>query len=83
MACGTPVIVSDMTGAKDVVRDGTDGFITETLNAQALKQKILHFYTNRDEVERMGRAASVQAQNFTWSRYRQRVRDAITQMTAR
>ena len=78
MGCGTPVIVSEMTGAKDAVRDGIDGFVIPALDVDALKRSILCFYENRDLVEQMGREANRQAQNFTWSHYRQKVREAIS-----
>jgi glycosyltransferase involved in cell wall biosynthesis len=80
MACGTPVIVSEHTGAKDVVRDGVDGFIVPIRQVQALKEKILFFYENRDALEAFGRSAREQAALYTWERYRQHVVEALTEL---
>src|SRR6267143_2344609 len=44
MACGLPVIVSDMTGAADVVREGQNGFVVPVRDVEALKRKTLYLY---------------------------------------
>ncbi|MBI4734806.1 MAG: glycosyltransferase family 4 protein, partial [candidate division NC10 bacterium] len=36
LACGCGVIVSDRVGAKDLVRDGENGYICEPMNAQSI-----------------------------------------------
>jgi len=73
MACGLPVIISENVGAKDIVRDNVDGFITSIRNVDALKEKILYFYRREPERQHMGKSAGEQVQQFTWRRYRQEV----------
>ena len=77
MACGLPVIVSENTGASDCVRDGIDGFIIPAYDVDALKEKIIYFYENRDKIEEMGKNAAEQAKNYTWGKYRERIREVI------
>lgn len=77
MACGTPVIVSENTGAKDAVKDGVEGFIIPIMDIERLKEKILFFYENRDKVEEMGKNARKLAEQYTWERYRGKIRKAI------
>ncbi len=77
MACGTPVIVTENTGAKEVVREGIDGYTVPVMNVEALKEHLLTLYVNRDLAEAMGRNARSRAEQFTWKRYRQRVREAL------
>jgi glycosyltransferase involved in cell wall biosynthesis len=69
MACGLPVIVTENTGAKDVVSDGKDGFVIPIRNVNALKEKILLFYKNRELCRQMGEIARKKACQHTWKRY--------------
>lgn len=80
MACGTPVIVSENTGAKEVVSDGVNGFIIPVEDVSALKEKILFLYSNRDKLEYLGRNARNQAENYTWGKYRKRIREIISEI---
>lgn len=77
MACGTPVIVSENTGAKDIVREGVDGFTIPVMDVEKLKEKILYFYNNRDSIEEMGRSARKQADKYTWENYQKKLADIV------
>lgn len=76
MACGLPVIVSENTGAKDAVTSDC-GFVIPIDDVDALSEKVLYFFNNRKEIERMGRNASKQAQNYTWDNYYKQINDFI------
>ena len=67
MASGLPVIAT--TPASEAVRNGEDGFVIPAGDVEALKEKMLYFYDNRDEIERMGRNARQQAERYTWDAY--------------
>lgn len=82
MACGTPVIVSDNTGAKDAVAKG-GGFIIPTGDEVALREKIRYVYTHRDETKQMGREARHVAEQYTWENYYQQVTNALTDIARR
>ncbi len=74
MACGLPVICTYNTGAKDIVRDGVDGYILPTQDVEALKEKIAYFYQNQNRAREMGEQARLGVEsNFTWGHYGQRV----------
>lgn len=77
MACGTPVIVSENTGAKDVVIDGESGFIIELANRKQLAEKIIYFYNKRNEIERMGKNAREAVEHLTWDNYYQQINDLL------
>ena len=72
MACGTPAIVTEHTGAKDAVMQG-GGFIIPINDVAALKEKILHFVEQPEEIERMGREATAIAQQYTWANYHRKI----------
>jgi glycosyltransferase involved in cell wall biosynthesis len=76
MACGTPAIVSENTGAKDAVIQG-GGFIVPTGDLNALKDKMLHFYKNRDELEEKGRNAAKIASKYTIENYHNQIINAL------
>ena len=74
IACGCAVICSDATGAKDVIRDGIDGFIVPSRDVEALKKKILYLYENMDICRQMGRKARENiTNNFTWDDYGEKI----------
>ncbi|MEO0263136.1 MAG: glycosyltransferase family 4 protein [candidate division WOR-3 bacterium] len=80
MACGLPVIVSNKAGSSDIVRDGIDGFIISPDDINSLKEKILYFYYNKEEIERMGKNASEQARKYTWEKYRENILKFIKEL---
>ncbi|WP_080236610.1 glycosyltransferase family 4 protein [Spirosoma rigui] len=82
MACGTPVVVSENTGAKDAVGQG-GGFIVPVGNGQALAEKIQYIYDNRSEVARLGTEARRVAEKYTWEKYYQQIADALTDIAGR
>jgi glycosyltransferase involved in cell wall biosynthesis len=82
MACGTPVIVTENTGAKDAVLQG-GGFVIPVDDAEALREKIRYFYKNRTEIERLGRAARRIAEQYTWENYHQQVLAALSEIARR
>jgi glycosyltransferase involved in cell wall biosynthesis len=83
MACGTPVIVSENTGAKDAVVDGVNGFIVPVDDVEALKKRILYLHDNRERLESLGRNARKQAEKYTWENYRKRIRETVLEIWER
>lgn len=73
MACGTPVIVSEYTGAKDLVVDGENGFIVAAGDTRALGEKMTFFYEHREAVERMGKKARESVEHLTWDYYDEQI----------
>jgi glycosyltransferase involved in cell wall biosynthesis len=68
MACGCPVIVSENTGAKDIVTKEI-GFVIPIRSSKAIADKIRYFYDNGKQAEKMGKAARKQAEKYSWERY--------------
>jgi glycosyltransferase involved in cell wall biosynthesis len=67
MAAGLPVIVSDMVGAKDCIREGKNGFVFKSGNSSELSNYILKFYENNKLVQEMGQQSSLIAKEYDWS----------------
>jgi len=71
LASGLPVITTHNSGS--VVRDGVEGFIVPIREIEALKERILFLYQNKDIREQMSSQARKRAESFTWQAYRQRL----------
>ncbi len=68
MACGTPVVASDLPGVRTVVNHGVDGLLVPPDDADALAKALCEMLADRDRLRAMGRRgrAKVAAQ-YGWS----------------
>ncbi|MBT4594422.1 glycosyltransferase family 4 protein [bacterium] len=73
MASGLPVITTENTGACEILNDSEHGFILPIRDVDALAEKILWCYENREEAFQMGLAAQKHIQQFTWDVYGERI----------
>jgi glycosyltransferase involved in cell wall biosynthesis len=80
MSCGTPVITTTHSGALDIVIDNENGYIVAPADKEALKDKILHFYHNSGEIERMGRNARKSVESLTWESYSQNINQFMNEI---
>lgn len=67
MASGLPVIGTDITGAREMVRDGVDGVITPVGDATALSHAMSSLLANPGEADQMGANAKERVETiFKW-----------------
>ena len=67
MACGTPVVGSNVGGIKFTVRDGETGYLVAPNDPDALAERIAHLYHNPKLLSVFGRQAVRRANDlFTW-----------------
>ena len=57
MSTGTPAIVSDTSGAKEMVREGEDGYVVPVENQKSLAEAIKRILSDFELVQEMGRNA--------------------------
>jgi glycosyltransferase involved in cell wall biosynthesis len=81
MACGLPVIVT-ANGPGDLVRDGIDGFVIPTRDADAIADRLERLYQDRALREEMGRNAAQRAAGFGWSAYTDKVQACLAGLFA-
>jgi glycosyltransferase involved in cell wall biosynthesis len=79
MACGLPVIVTDMTGWADAVIDGQNGFIVKSRSVEMLKEKILMLYERRALSTEMGKKAlDTIKDRHNWDAYGERLQELLS-----
>ena len=66
MACGTPVIASQVGGLAYLVRDGETGFLVPVREPDALAKSITALADDPALSERMGHSAAALAQGYAW-----------------
>lgn len=74
MASGIPVIVTDKTGASDLVVDGQNGYVVPAGDSQAISDRLAHLAGNPALLRRMGQAARETARQLTMENFRARQR---------
>jgi len=94
MACGLPVITTNFGGQTDFVNEQNGWLIDYELvdcvdimyegnkwakpNLEQLKKTMRYVYNNKEEVERKGFQASINAQSYTWQRSAEKLYDLIS-----
>jgi D-inositol-3-phosphate glycosyltransferase len=68
MACGTPVIASEVGGLAYLVRDGETGFTIPDQEPEALCEKISWLLSDRDLHATMSERAVEYAQDYAWEK---------------
>jgi alpha-maltose-1-phosphate synthase len=70
IACGTPVIVSEATGAADIITNGVEGFIVPCQDSRAIREKIQWMVDNPVAREEMSMACLARTQSMSgWGQY--------------
>jgi glycosyltransferase involved in cell wall biosynthesis len=57
MALGKPIVATDVTGLRDIIRDGATGRLVPPQDAEALAQAILALLDDKEGATRLGREA--------------------------
>jgi glycosyltransferase involved in cell wall biosynthesis len=80
MSCGVPIIATPHTCAPDIMEDGRQGFIVPIRSSQVIAEKLEWAIYNRESLYEMGVSAAAQARLFSWSRFRDGIRQAYRAM---
>jgi glycosyltransferase involved in cell wall biosynthesis len=68
MACGTPVVVSGLGGAREIVRDGEGGFVRLPHDPEAVAAALTEILLHRQDNPELGQQARQRAEAFSWER---------------
>jgi len=73
MACGTPVVASQVGGLAFLVQDGITGYTVPTSDPQALADRLLTLIKDPELRNNMGRRAAEFAKDFSWQNIAERI----------
>ncbi len=82
MACGTPVIASDVGGLAFLVRDGRTGFRVPARDTESLVEKITLLLTDELRRRRIGQRAACWAESYAWSTIADRIEGVYAELVA-
>jgi len=66
LACGVPVVCSNVPGTLEVVRHGSNGIVVPIGDPEALGSALVRLFDERSELARMSTAAVESARPYTW-----------------
>lgn len=82
MACGSPILVSENTGAKDAVAQG-GGVVLPVGDLTAWVNAVEHFYNNRFLLKKVGEQAALVSKQYTWEAYHEQIFEIMTDIYQR
>ncbi len=80
MACGTPVIASQVGGLAFLVQDGITGYVVPGGDAAALSKKLTLLIQQPELRQRLGRQAAEYATWYSWDKIATRIRNVYDEM---
>ena len=72
MACGLPVIVTDQTGAAELVEEGVNGYVVPARDPNAIAERLAHLHAHPEVLPTMGAAARRAAASLSREAFRAR-----------
>ena len=66
LAAGKPIIASDVSGVKDVIMDGVNGFLVEQKNTEQIVDKVLRLLSNTELMAKVSKRGIDTAEGYDW-----------------
>jgi D-inositol-3-phosphate glycosyltransferase len=82
MACGTPVVASEVGGLAFLVQDGVTGFHFPAEDSEALSDKLIKLIENEEIRKNMSENAVSIAKNYDWQIIAQQIIDLYEEVTS-
>jgi len=73
MACGTPVVASQVGGLAFLVQDGITGFVVPDGNPEILADRLTRLILEPNLSEKLGQQAAAYAQDYAWPKIAARI----------
>ncbi|MFP4321302.1 MAG: glycosyltransferase [Anaerolineales bacterium] len=80
MACGTPVIASEVGGLAFLVEDGKTGYHIPVREPSILAQRIIQLLESPETGDELGRAAALTARDYSWPRIADQLLSTFTML---
>jgi len=82
-ACARPVVGSDVTGLRSVVRDEVSGYLVPSHDPAAYAERIGRLLDDPELAQQMGRRGRLLAQRFSWTRTADRLQVLFERLAER
>jgi D-inositol-3-phosphate glycosyltransferase len=82
-ACGRPVVGSDVSGLRSVIRDEVTGYLIRGHEPGAYAERVGRLLDNPELAQHMGRYGRLLAQRFSWTRTADRLEDLFDEVVER
>jgi len=66
MACGTPVVASQVGGLAFLVRDQETGFVVPSNDIETMANRLVQIIKHKELQQKLGRQSAVYAKNYDW-----------------
>lgn len=66
MACGKPIITTNIGGNPHAVINGVNGFLVQPGNRDEIAEKLIYFFENKKFISKMGEESLKRASEFDW-----------------
>lgn len=80
MACGTPVVASQVGGLAFLVQDGVNGFVVPGGDSLAMSHKLTELVSQPELRNRLGQQAAAYAQDYSWEKITSRIHELYQEM---
>ena len=82
-ACGRPVVASDVSGLRSVIRDEVSGYLIDGHDPAAYAERIGRLLNDPEVAQQMGRRGRLLAQRFSWTRTTDRLQELFEELVQR
>src|SRR5262249_47329929 len=82
MAAGRPVVASDIPGYRSVIQDHVDGLLVPPGDAEVLAETVCRLLADEHTRTRLGHAARVRAEDFSWAQVSRQVEGYYLELLA-
>ncbi len=73
MACGTPIVASDITGFRELVNGGEEAVLVPMRDHAGWAETLISLLDNEADRRRMGEAGLAKAAAYSWPRVTERI----------
>ncbi len=80
MACGTPVVASQVGGLAFLIQDGETGFVVPGGDHLALSERLTQLIKEPDLRQRLGEQAAAYAQDYSWENISAKILDLYNEV---
>lgn len=83
MACGRPVVASNIPGYDETVRDGVEGLLVPPGDPESIARALIQVLTDRNLSRRLASAGIERAREYAWPRIARRTLDFYVELLGR